>query len=71
MIYRTVEINKDNKIPRGRVLLGLIVSSALEETESKPINEKNTIEAAGIIPRHCDESERKNRSSEFAALDCF
>ena len=48
--YRIVEIISESRIPRGKVLLGLIVSSALDETESKPINEKKTIEAPGIIP---------------------
>lgn len=50
MMYKIVEITSESKMPLGSVLLGLIVSSALDETASKPMNEKKTIEAAGMIP---------------------
>ena len=40
----------ESRIPRGSVLFGLTVSSAEEETASKPMKLKNTIDAAGTMP---------------------
>ena len=37
-------------MPRGSVLFGLMVSSAEEDTASKPMKLKNTMDAAGTMP---------------------
>ena len=50
MMYRTVETARDSRMPRGSVLFGLMVSSAEEDTASKPMKLKNTMEAAGTMP---------------------
>ena len=50
MTYSTVEMISEYRMPRGRVLFGSTVSSADEDTASKPMKLKNTIEAAGMMP---------------------
>ena len=50
MMYSTVDTASEIRMPRGSVLFGLMVSSAEEETASKPMKLKNTIDAAGTMP---------------------
>ena len=50
--YNTVQINNERIMPRGIVFAGLIVSSVLDDTASKPINAKNTVAAAANTPEN-------------------
>jgi len=54
-MYSTVETAREMRMPRGSVLFGLTVSSADEDTASKPMKLKNTIDAAGTMPYGCVE----------------
>ena len=54
-MYRIVEMTSEYRMPRGSVLFGLTVSSADDDTASKPMKLKNTIDAAGTMPYGCVE----------------
>src|SRR5215472_8596480 len=52
MMYRTVQITSDPRMPNGRSFCGFFASCAAVETASKPIYAKKTTLAPRIMPDH-------------------
>ncbi len=53
--YSTVTMASEPKMPRGRSRFGFFVSSAAVATTSKPMNAKNTRDAAASTPYNPNE----------------